>query len=113
MTPQTINTRLFIQRLQTNLKEHPTLLPDQQVTSKLDEALIQFASTIKKGTQVKQIPQLILASGLFQFDEWASHIKGNKTVVKNTMKKLALQHIAQSLATQNIRGEYGREAIFS
>lgn len=113
MTQLTIDTEIFKQRLRLNLENYPSLLPDKNVASELDASLIKFAETIKPGTQVKRLPRLILDSGLFTFDTWAKIIGGNSRVVKNDLKKLVLQRIAQALSPQNIRGEYGREATFS
>ncbi len=113
MVQPKINTEAFKQRLRLNLENYPSLLPDENVASELDASLIKFAETIKPGTQVKQLPRLILDSGLFTFDTWAETIEGNSRVVKNDLKKLALQRIAQALSPQNIRGEYGREATFN
>ena len=84
-----------------------------RTASELDTALLNFVETIEPGTSVKQIPHLILESDLFHFDSWSRTLEGDRRAIKNNLKKLVLQRIAQALTPQNIRGEYGREAIFN
>lgn len=117
MTNTTVDRSRFIRRIQDDCGAYPTQLPSRTAAMEVDAAVCHFVSTIAPGTAVKDLPKLVIESGMFEFDRWAEEVheltpRIPVDRVNNIIRRSILSRFTAALKAQWVGGIEGREAVF-